>query len=1022
MLRTLRLMLLCLIATSFVTVNGQQINVSGTVIDREDQLPLPGVSVIIKGTTIGTVTDTEGKYSLAAPSNQSIIVFTFVGYTTQEIQVGSQNLINVSMSQDLRQLSEVVITGYGSQLKQDLTGNIASLKGEEIKNVAVPTFEQALQGRATGVFVESTNGKVGQGIKVRVRGSSSVTASNQPLFVIDGIPVTSQSQGRTTSADTNPMADINFNDVESIEILKDASAAAIYGSRASNGVVLITTKKGASGKTRFNLDMYTGFSRPTNNKDWLNAEQYVDYFLQAAANQDRIENDDFWTGFVQARFDRYSAGTDWQNGEVDTDWQDEAYQDAAVHQIDLSASGGTDKTRFYASGSYSDQEGILIDNRFQRLSGRINLDHSATDKLTFGLNMSLARSENQRLSDDNSFSTPIQLVAQPPIQPTIDPRTGELSGDFTLYFNGLLYRDNTTFETVVYRNLSNVFATYELFPGLTFRSEFGIDLLTQNEDRWFGTAVSRNTGNDRGLVWNRWTQVVNYNTNNFFTYNNTWDQNHYLEVVAGMSYQESTTTISFVEGQEFPNDDFRRIASAADISAGRSEGTEWNILSYFARANYKYNDRYLLTLSARVDGSSRFGENNRYGFFPGASVGWVLSEESFLQDQNALSFLKLRASFGLTGNTPVGNFEPRGLFSGDAGYAGVPGMRPSQVANPDLSWEQTAQWDVGIDFGFLNDRITGEIDYYIKKTTDLLLDVNVPGTTGFRRQLRNIGELENKGFELMINTQNTVGEFNWSTNFNIALNTNELTDLAGQVIEGGFINRAVEGEPLGVFFAQEFAGVDPDNGDALYYLNTVNPDGSINRETTNSYGAAQRVVIGDPNPDFIGGLGNTFSYKGIDLFVLFNFVQGNDIYNGGGRFQSASGDWFDNQTVDQLNGWTPNNRNTNIPEARFAGGNGTGHSSRWISDGSYVRLRTATLGYTLPARLVERVNLDRVRVYVSGINLLTFTDYDGWDPEVNTDFLTGENLADNSGNISQGNDFYAAPQARTITFGINVGF
>lgn len=636
--------------------------------------------------------------------------------------------------------------------------------------------------------------------------------------------------------------------------------------------------------------------------------------------------------------------------------------------------------------------------------------------------MSFARTQNSRLSDDNSFSTPIQLVAQPPIQPIIDPRTNELSGDFTLYFNGLLYREHSTFETIVFRNLSNVFATYEFFPGLTFRTEFGVDLLTQNEDRWFGSKVARNTGSDNGLVWNRWSQVVNYNTNNYFTYSNTINQNHFLEVVAGMSYQQATADVSFVEGQEFPNDNFREIASAADISSGTTTGTKWSLVSYFTRANYKLQNKYLLTLSARLDGSSRFGTDEQYGFFPAASIGWILSQESFLASQNTVSFLKIRASYGLTGNTPLENFASRGLFQGDAGYAAVSGTRPTQSANPSLKWEQTSQVDIGVDFGFLNDRITGEIDYYFKSTEDLLLDVNVPGTSGFRRQLRNVGKLENKGFEIVINTQNLVGELSWSTSFNFARNINQLTDLAGQVIEGGFISRAIEGEPIGVFFAQEFAGVDPDNGDALYYLNTVNLDGSINRETTNDYGAAERVVVGDPNPDFIGGIGNTLSYKGLDMYFLFNFVQGNDIYNGGGRFQSASGDWFDNQTIDQLNGWTDSNRNTDIPEARFAGGNGTGHSSRWISEGSYVRLKTTTLGYTLPSNITERVKLQKVRVYVSGQNLLTFTDYDGWDPEVNTDFLTGDNLADNSGNISQGNDFYAAPQARTITFGVNIGF
>jgi TonB-linked SusC/RagA family outer membrane protein len=415
-----------------------------------------------------------------------------------------------------------------------------------------------------------------------------------------------------------------------------------------------------------------------------------------------------------------------------------------------------------------------------------------------------------------------------------------------------------------------------------------------------------------------------------------------------------------------------------------------------------------------VDGSSRFGENSRYGFFPAVSAGWIMSEEDFLSNVEALSFLKLRGSFGLTGNSNVGNFPSRGLYGG-TGYAGSSGLVPSQTPNPDLKWERTAQYNIGLDFALFNDRIGGEIDYYVKKTDDLLLNVNVPATTGYTSQLRNVGELENNGLEFVINTQNTVGVFRWSSSFNIAFNENKVTNLGGQVIEGGFLNRAIEGEPIAVMFGKEYAGVDPDNGDALYYLHSA--DGKdYSAGTTNSYSAANDVVIGDPNPDFVGGLSNNFNYRNFDLAVLFQFVYGNDIYNGGGRYQAANGAFFDNQTRDQLDSWKEPGDITDVPEARLFYSNGSNPSSRYISDGSYLRLKSVTLGYSLPQDILSRLQLRDVRVYMTGLNLLTFTDYEGWDPEVNTD------LYDLSNNLNIGNDFYSAPQARTISFGINIGF
>jgi TonB-linked SusC/RagA family outer membrane protein len=413
-----------------------------------------------------------------------------------------------------------------------------------------------------------------------------------------------------------------------------------------------------------------------------------------------------------------------------------------------------------------------------------------------------------------------------------------------------------------------------------------------------------------------------------------------------------------------------------------------------------------------VDGSSRFGANNRYGFFPSVSAGWILSEESFLKNNSTISQLKIRGSYGLTGNAEIANFGSLGLFTAE-GYAGVPGQRQFQIENPDLKWEKTAQTDIGIEIGLFNGRVSAEVDYYTKNTSDLLLDVNVPGTTGFSRQLKNVGELENKGWEFVLRTDNKFGDLTWRASINAATNANKILNLQGQVITGGFLNRAVEGQPLGVFFGPEYAGVDPANGDAIYFKNTKNADGSIDRTTTNDVNTTENVAIGNPNPTWIGGITNDFSFKGIDLSITFQGVYGNDVYNGAGKFMSANGDFYDNQTVDQMNRWQKAGDITNIPQARYVGGNGTAESSRYLESGSYTRLKTLTIGYNLPKSITEKLKLTKLRVYATANNLLTFTKYTGWDPEVNTDYLSG---------VAAGNDFYSAPQPKTITFGLNLGF
>ena len=1008
-----------------IDARAQNTTVTGTVTSADNGEPLPGVTVLVQGTNRGTTTNAEGEYSIEVPSDNNILVFSFVGFRTQQVQIDGRTTIDMEMQTDIQQLSDVVVVGYGSQIREQLTGNVAEVGSEELQNVPVTSFESAIQGRAAGVYVQQNNGKTGQGISIRVRGSSSVTANNQPLYVVDGIPVTSTNQSINAAAN-NPLSDLNFNDVENITVLKDASAAAIYGSRASNGVVLITTKSGQAGETKFSLSASTGFSDPTGKKEWLNGEEYLEVFDEAFVRSPgnttgTIDGTVF--GFTRdGVYDTYIPGWD---PNLDTEWQDKAFQDAVVNKFDLSASGGTEKTQFFVSGSLLDEDGILIDDYFQRLGGRLNLDHKANDNINIGMNLSLARTVNDRLSTDNAFSTPIQLVAQSPLSPAFN-EDGEPYRN-TLYFNGLLYRDGSSFTTTRFRSLGNLFAEYNVTPNISVRTELGVDVLTQNEERWYGPSVSANTGEPDGTADSRWVQVVNYTTNTFANYQNTFAENHSVKGTLGISFNQTDRSQSYVSGRVFPNSNFRTLESAAEINGGDTNLTNYNFLSYFARANYSFQDKYLFTASGRIDGSSRFGADNRYGFFPAASAGWILSEEDFLSDAGKLSFLKFRASWGITGNAEIDNFPALGLVDGDGAYSGFSGITPFQLANPNLKWEETTQYNFGLDFGLFEDRISGEVDYYIKKTNDLLLDVNVPGTSGFLSQTQNVGKLENKGFEFLINTYNFVGDFSWTTSFNFAANENKITDLAGQVIEGGFENRAVEGEAIGVFFQREFAGADPDDGDAVYYLNREPTQDEINsgavyqnverfgdRYITDQYGLADRVVIGNPNPDFVGGISNSFNYKGFDLDVLFQFVYGNEIYNGGGTFQSASANFLDNQTADQLDRWQQPGDITDVPELRLFGGNGDGESSRYVDDGSYLRLKNVTFGYTLPAELSSKLSLDRLRIYATGINLLTFTKYDGWDPEVNTDFTAG--------NIGLGNDFYAAPQARTITLGVNIDF
>ncbi len=1001
-----RLLLLLFVLFGFLLpVNSQQRTITGTVTSAEDGQPVAGATVMIKGTTTGISTDINGKYQISAAPG-AVLEFRFLGMTTKEVTIGTSTVVDVALEYELTGVDEVVVVGYGSAIKRTVSGAITKVDTKGLSEMPTASFESAIQGKTAGVFIEQASGKLGEAVKMRIRGSSSVSANNQPLYVVDGVPITTESLSNVNNQPVSPLADLAMSDVESIQVLKDASAAAIYGSRASNGVVIITTKRGKSGATKFNIDYTTGISEPSNLVKWLNADQYIELMNESMDNVSDgdglvwgwLPKEDIWDIFVPG----------WNEG-YDTDWQKEAFQRGTLNRINVSGSGGNESTTYYTGISYDHTKGILRGNNMTKFSGRLNLDQKATEKLNFGLQMNLIRTEMDRVENDNAFATPLQLVAQAPVTPVYDPETGELNTN-TIYYNGLIsLRDGFNNQTS-FRSLANAYGSYKILKNLTFRSEFGTDIMDLREKNFWGRLTIG--AGPAGEAQNRSVRVVNYNWENYFTFAKTFDA-HDINVVAGMSYQESNTTGSDVQGKGFPTDDFNNIANAAEATVFSSWDEAHSYLSYFARANYKLSDKYLFSVSGRVDGSSRFGVDNRYGFFPAVSAGWILSEEDFMSGiKNTLSYLKLRASYGITGNSGIPDYAHLALYTG-VNYAGRNALQPTQLQSRELGWENTAQTDIGIDFGFFKNRLSGELDFYYKKTTDLLLYRTLPSTSGFEGVWSNIGELENKGIEFALHSNNFVGDFKWTTDFNIAFNRNKILNINGPEITPNGINYVIEGQPIGVFKMRKYAGVDPDNGDAIYYINDTS------NEATSNYNLAGDLIVGSPNPDFTGGFNNSMEYKGFDLNILMSFVYGNDVFNGGGRYQSANGDWFDNQTVDQMNRWQNPGDITDVPQARLGESNGTNNSSRYLSDASYLRIRNVNFGYNFPASVLRKARLSAMRIYLGVQNLYTFTNYKGWDPEVN---YTGTGRSTQNTNIIQGYDFYTAPQARTYTLGVNLSF
>ncbi|MGV3685699.1 MAG: SusC/RagA family TonB-linked outer membrane protein [Daejeonella sp.] len=973
----------------------QNKTITGRVVGADDGLPLPGVSVRVKGGTAGTTTGADGNFSLNAPANASVLSFTYIGFVAQEVAIGANNRVDVRLVTDAKQLSEVVVVGYGAQSRALSTQTASTVNSESFKNQPIVSPQQILQGQAAGVNMVNSSGVLGASAAITVRGGSSLTAGGQPLYVIDGVPLNtrnySQEQGAPTGAGLNPLLNINPNDIESMTVLKDAAAVSIYGSRGSNGVVLIKTKSGSNNTaTKINVDYFTGASEPTDILKYMNADQWRNFRREyLTAN-----------GVAVPAYPTTSF-----------DWGDAIVRTGIVNNFNANASGGDEKTRYFVGGTYSDESGYTIGNDLQRLSGRFNFNHNVSDKLRFGLNYSLARVNSDRIGAENSTYAPLTVAyLQPPYVMPYDAdgnfvNTGFAQNVLGLEATGFNYLNST-------RNTGNAFLELDIISGLTFKTDWGIDnALFDEKYREIDLFTPGGYGYVSRRGDNKWL------TQNTLNYNKIFGQKHSVSGLLGYSFETSRYTSGLFEGQGFASDDLPNIGSASTPLTASETGEEWALESQFARLGYAYDDKYLFEGTVRRDGSSRFGQNKKYGTFYALSGGWILSNESFFnKDSKFAQFLKLTASYGTSGNDQIGYYNYLGTFAAGEAYNDASASIPSRVDNPDLGWEQTAQFDLGLTTRLFN-AIDLQLNYYNKLTTGLLADVPYPYTTGFAVATKNVGEMRNRGFEITLGTQNVkTTNFSWNTNFNIGFNKNtvlslpENKDAQGRnFLSGSTAQRAVVGYSRNTFYLNEYIGIDPATGDAQWR--------KLDGSASSTISPADRKIVGHADPDFTGGFTNIFRYKAFDLTAFFNFAYGNKVLIDGLRFTENINTGSYNKSTDVLNYWKQAGDNAFAPRLNSPT-RLTFHnlSTSQLQDGSYARLKTVTLGYNLPTELLAKSKIIRsARIYALGQNLLTIQnkDFRGPDPEVS---------ANGASNLVMGESFFALPQAKSITFGINLGF
>ena len=1002
--------------SSMESLSSQQKTLTGKVTDQSGQ-PLPGVTVLVKGTTNGSVTSPDGIYSISGLPENATLTFSFIGMKTQDVAVGNQTTLDVTMSVDAIGIEEVVAIGYGTQKKSDLTGAVVSVSSEDMNlGGTVSNAAQALQGRTSGVVVTQNSKAPGGSVSVRIRGSNSISSNNEPLYVVDGFP-------------TSNGADINPNDIESMQILKDASATAIYGARGANGVILITTKRGKAGESQITYNGYVGTQKIVNPFDMLTGKQYMELANALYKEIDGQENQEYAV-YTQSQL----------QSNVNTNWIEETSRTGVVQDHNLQFKGGSEKTKVLSSLGFFDQKGVLKNTDFSRLSGRLNIDQTINDFIKAGATVFAQReTSNFQLYSGNILNQNV-LLGILNYDPTVPPYNEDGTygrppggrGDNPL--TNLLERTNDLTKD---KFNGNLFVEVEPVKNLILRANGGVELLHSFEGRYLPRATYQG-GIDNGVANRTEFSSLNQLLDATINYKTIINDDHALNVMGGYSYQKFSYQGESIGVKGFSTDlfSYNNVGAASTITGVSSYRRESLLVSFFGRFNYSFKEKYLATFTLRADGSSRFGSDQRWGTFPSGSVAWRLDQEPFIQDLDVFSNLKLRLGYGKTGNDQVGEYASYALmsnthltFDGSTNTAGTH-LNPNTPENPTLKWETTSQYNLGLDMGFFDSRLAVSIDAYSKTTSDLLIRKNLPTYSGFFVVQSNVGEISNKGFEIQLNSINTTGQFKWETLFNFALNRNKVVSLGGESEIYITSSKPVgnvseeqyaiirEGEPLGSLFGYVYEGVlqqgenyspQPNSkpGDPKY-KDVSGPEGVPDGLITSD----DRTIIGSAQPDFIFGFTNNFNYKNFDLSLFFYGSIGNDLLN----MSNMNLEWH--RSTDALDRWTTSNTDTELPRNGFYYAKYGGYTnSHFIEDASFVRLKNITLGYTIPAR-ISFVN--SLRLYVVAENVFTLTKYSGWDPEVDTKGY--EAKGSQTANAGAGLDFNSYPSMKSFTVGLNVTF
>ncbi|MGV3600855.1 MAG: SusC/RagA family TonB-linked outer membrane protein [Dyadobacter fermentans] len=982
-------MFIAVILATLGLAHAQEIVVKGVIRDQQNEA-LPGASVLVKGTQSGTVTDVDGNYSIGVPNEQAVLVFSFIGYGSQEVTVGNRTQIDVTLGADLKTLNEVVVIGYGTQKRGDVTTSIASVDTKDIEERPILQAAQALQGKAAGVQVTQPSGKPGSALSIRVRGATSVQAGNEPLYVVDGVP-------------TMDTRDLNVNDIESIQVLKDASSAAIYGARASNGVVIVTTKRGKANQSQVNFSAYYGISNMAKKINVLNPQQYADLMNEMGQN--------------------VTVGSE------TTDWNKEVFTTGSNQNYQLNFSGGTDKNRYFVSGAITQDKGIIQPASYRRYSFRMNLDNQIKSWFKLTTSVSYANAKVRDVKDNNNAGRNAVVLGALGAPPTMgiytqDSLRGTIFSTNPLkagWDNPLAAMFGPTQSARDNRIFGNVAGDLTLAKGLVLRSNFGIDFMNHANDYYldpFRTTEGWGAnGSTHGLGNATRSNSFTYLWENTANYEKKWDK-HEFSALAGTTVQKNTWNNSYMAGRDFPADGVVKTMNAAnEITEAYTEQSEWFLNSYLGRLMYNFDSKYLITANFRADGSSKLARGNQWGFFPSVSAGWRISAEPFMEDVKFINDLKLRGGWGQNGNQEgLANYASFGLnsytrrtpTSPPSGPAVTP---PTYAPNPDLRWETTTQTNIGVDLSMLQGRLTLTADAYLKKTNDLLLNVPLPNTSGYTYMPRNSGKLENKGLEFVLSSVNfDKADFQWTTDFNIAFNRNKITELQLSKIyryadvEGRSDQIIIlqEGASLGTFYGYIADGVNPESGDMIY--RDVNGDGS--------FSPSDRTILGSAQPKFTYGMNNNLTYKNFSLSFLFQGSHGNKAFNAS-RLETEGMYDSKNQSTEVLRRWQKPGDITDIPRATDGNVNNSLISSRFVENASFLRMKSATISYALSKELAGKIKLSRASVYLTAQNLFTITKYKGFDPEVNAFTSSGATL---------GIDYGTYPVSRAFVAGINVSF